>query len=106
MHLSICQIRASWLLIFLPIALALYDGPDYESLPLDTIFPGPWERNIKAPANKSEISPARVYNVEGDVKRLKGEHAVTLGRGGLVTLEFSENIAGRYRQPSSYYGMF
>jgi hypothetical protein len=82
-------------------------GPDYESLPLDTIFPGPWERYIRAPVNKSHIAPVKIVNFEGAVLGVQTvlEHAEVdanggiswvIGSGGLVTFEFEENISGRY----------
>lgn len=83
---------------------ASYTGPDYEDLPLDTIFPGPWESNIRAPANKSHITPVKIFNSEGPVS---GAEAVlqdadvsgiswVISTGGLITFEFQENIGGRY----------
>ena len=79
-------------------------GPDYENLPLDTIFTGPWESNIRAPVNKSHIVPIRIFNREGNVT---GAEALlqdvdapgvswTISPGGLITFEFQENIGGRY----------
>ena len=93
--------------ICLTASIASYAGPDYERLPLDTIFPGPWESNIRAPSNKSYIAPAKIYHVEGAVS---GAEAVlqdansSIGKswvispGGLITFEFAENIGGRYIQ--------
>jgi hypothetical protein len=83
---------------------ASYAGPDYEALPLNTIFPGPWERNIRAPFNKSYIQPVKIFNYEGN---LSGGETVlqdadsngiswVIGPGGLITFEFAENIGGRY----------
>ena len=84
---------------------ASYAGPDYEALPLDTIFPGPWESNIRAPLNKSYITPVKIFNFEGVVS---GAEAVlqdaetssgitwVISPGGLITFEFAENIGGRY----------
>jgi hypothetical protein len=84
---------------------ASYAGPDYEALPLDTIFPGPWESNIRAPLDKSRIAPVKIFNFEGAVS---GAEAVlqdaesssgiswVISPGGLVTFEFAENIGGRY----------
>jgi hypothetical protein len=79
-------------------------GADYEALPLNTIFPGPWESNIKAPANKSYIEPVRIYNWEGSVvgaetvlENAEGNGISWVIRpGALVTFEFAENIGGRY----------
>jgi hypothetical protein len=82
-----------------------FPGPDYESLPLDTIFPGPWEASIKAPVNKSHITPAKIFAFEGNVAggeavlsgtRPKGGLAWVIGPGGLITFEFVENIGGLY----------
>ncbi|CZT07286.1 uncharacterized protein RAG0_12805 [Rhynchosporium agropyri] len=85
------------------VEAARFDGPDYESLPLDTIFPGPWEGNIRAPLNKSYIAPVEILNSEGAVS---GGEAVLkdadsegiswkISPGGLITFEFAENIAGK-----------
>ena len=79
-------------------------GPDYESLPLDTVFPGPWESNIRAPADKSHITPSKIFNFEGAVSGAESvlqDAAKTAGiswvisPGGLVTFEFAENIGGK-----------
>jgi hypothetical protein len=83
---------------------ASFAGPDYENLPLDTIFAGPWESNIRAPVNKSYIVPVKIFNHEGNVT---GAEALlqdadasgvswTISPGGLITFEFQENIGGRY----------
>ncbi|KUJ10094.1 Six-hairpin glycosidase, partial [Mollisia scopiformis] len=73
-------------------------------LPRDTIFPGPWEQNIRAPLNKSHITPVKIYNFEGATV---GAEAVlqdanvqsglswVISPGGLITFEFGENIAGK-----------
>ncbi|EKD20340.1 alpha-L-rhamnosidase [Drepanopeziza brunnea f. sp. 'multigermtubi' MB_m1] len=83
---------------------AKFDGPDYHSLPLDTIFPGPWESNIRAPFNKSYITPNKIFKFEGAVSGLesvlqdaKTERSISwvIGLGGLVTFEFGENVAGK-----------
>ncbi|KAH6686172.1 Six-hairpin glycosidase-like protein [Plectosphaerella plurivora] len=74
--------------------------------PYETLFPGPWERFIKAPANKTHITPTGIWAVEGNVTTSAhggplqvGEHvpgsSILIGPGGLLTLEFAENIAGR-----------
>ena len=83
---------------------ASYAGPDYEALPLDTLFPGPWESNIRAPINKSYIEPVKIFNSEGNV--IGAESVLqdakptgiswVIGPGGLITFEFAENIGGRY----------
>jgi hypothetical protein len=83
---------------------ASYAGPDYEDLPLDTIFPGPWESNVRAPANKSHITPVKIFNYEGAVSGAEGVLqdadasgiSLVISPGGLVTFEFQENIGGRY----------
>lgn len=80
-------------------------GPDYESLPHYTIFPGPWESNIRAPFNKSYIQPAKIFAVEGPVSGgesvLKNADSAggipwIISPGGMITFEFEENISGRY----------
>jgi hypothetical protein len=89
----------------LPAAQAL-QGPDYAHLPLDTIFPGPWESNIRAPFNKSHITPVKIFKAEGAVSgfetvlqdadaSIEGIHW-RVRPGGLVTFEFAESISGRY----------
>jgi hypothetical protein len=77
-------------------------GPSYEDLPSEAVFPGPWDANIQAPANKTHIRPKRLWKTEGDVAaadvlvaRKTKDHSLTMGPGGLVTLEFPQNIAGR-----------
>ena len=84
---------------------AKYDGPDYESLPLDTIFPGPWENNIRAPFNKSYIQPVNIFKFEGAVSgaevvlqdaKTDGGISWVIRPGGLITFEFGQNIAGKY----------
>jgi len=77
-------------------------GPSYENLPSKAVFPGPWDANIQAPANKTHIRPKRVWKTEGDVAAADTlvawntkNHSLTMGTGGLVTLEFPQNIAGR-----------
>jgi hypothetical protein len=80
-----------------------FDGPDYESLPLDTIFLGPWESNIRAPVNKSYIQPVKIFKLEGTVSGPESvlQDAGSEGKplrispGGLVTFEFAENIGGK-----------
>jgi hypothetical protein len=77
-------------------------GPSYEDLPSKAVFPGPWDANIQAPANKTHILPKRIWKTEGDVAAADTlvtwktkKHDLTMGPGGLVTLEFPQNIAGR-----------
>ncbi|KAI4175847.1 MAG: hypothetical protein LQ343_001461 [Gyalolechia ehrenbergii] len=71
-------------------------------LPRQAVFPGPWEEYIKAPSNKSHIRPQKIWYVEGHVSMpeavldwQQGNSSTTLDPGGLVILEFPENIAGR-----------
>lgn len=79
---------------------------DPEHLPDHTLFPGPWEQYIKAPANKTHITPRGIWAVEGNVTTSShggplsvGDHVpgegILIGTGGLVTFVFDENIAGR-----------
>lgn len=81
------------------------DSLDYESLPRDTIFPGPWEENIRAPVNKSHITPVKIFKFEGatdGAETVLQDATVDSGLswvispGGLITFEFEENIAGKY----------
>jgi len=101
MQLSVC----ASLVLLSAIAHAVNNGPDYESLPLDTIFPGPWERNIRAPLDKTHITPVKIFNTEGAVSGAEsvlqdadtsGGKSWIIGRGGLITFEFEENISGKY----------
>lgn len=81
---------------------------DYAALPDETLFPGPWERYIKAPADKTRITPARILTTFGDVTTSSatpravtpGDHVpgqgILIGPEGLLTLEFDENTGGRY----------
>jgi hypothetical protein len=102
MHVRPFQLLGAFSFYFSTSA-SKYDSPDYESLPLDTIFPGPWESNIRAPFNKSHIVPVKIFNFEGAVS---GAEAVlrdaspssiswVLSPGGLITFEFEENISGK-----------
>ncbi|PNH52045.1 hypothetical protein VD0003_g5260 [Verticillium dahliae] len=80
---------------------------DYAALPDETLFPGPWERYIKAPADKTRITPARILTTFGDVTTSSatpravtpGDHVpgqgILIGPEGLLTLEFDENTGGR-----------
>lgn len=43
------------------------DGPEYEQLSKETLFPGLWENYIRAPANKSFIQPSTIFAHEGRV---------------------------------------
>lgn len=77
-------------------------GFSYDDLPSESVFPGPWDEYIQAPANKTHIRPTGVKHVEGDVSNaealLDGVHGsqnVVLGPGGLVIFDFGQNIAGR-----------
>lgn len=94
-----------WFRVFLAaaVAAAQSDFVNYQSLPRDTIFPGPWESNIRAPVNKFRIIPVKIFKSEGVV--WDGEAVLQdadpgaswgIGLGGLVTFEFAENIAGKY----------
>jgi len=74
----------------------------YDDLPSEAVFPGPWDDYIQAPANKSYIRPIAVKSTEGDVSNAMGllegvywEKKPVLGPGGLMILEFEQNIAGR-----------
>ncbi|KAB5563061.1 Six-hairpin glycosidase-like protein [Coniochaeta sp. 2T2.1] len=95
-------------LIAFPLAaIGLGDRPyiDFESLPNKTIWPGPWEKYIKAPKDKTRITPARIWKASGnvttsgiDAKTRIGHEpggGIAIGPGGVLTLEFEENIAGR-----------
>ncbi|KAI1075879.1 Six-hairpin glycosidase-like protein [Whalleya microplaca] len=86
-----------------PVVLA---SIDYHNLPTEPVFSGPWNDYIKAPANKSFITPARFLKVEGNVTTPGGDSplfntrqnhgsSVLIGEGELLTVEFEENIAGR-----------
>ncbi|KAL8949430.1 MAG: hypothetical protein Q9222_004453 [Ikaeria aurantiellina] len=81
-----------------------YFGPgvSHSSLPQHAVFPGQWEEYIKAPANRSHIRPQKVWHVEGSVFHpqavldwQENNSSTIIGPGGLVILEFPENIAGR-----------
>lgn len=80
-----------------------YDGPDYKSLPLDTIFPGPWESNIRAPFNKSYVQPVKIFKLEGAASGAETvlqdadshDTLFEISSGGLVVFEFTENIGGQ-----------
>jgi hypothetical protein len=102
-------ILGAFLTLNLPLTLASqsYEGPDPSSLPLKTLFPGPWESNIKAPLNKSHIAPVRIFHFEGtttgaasvlqDAHKDVSADGLTWGisPGGLITFEFAENIGGK-----------
>ncbi|KAK8038131.1 hypothetical protein PG994_014898 [Apiospora phragmitis] len=70
-------------------------GIDYHHLPesLSSLAP---------PANKSHITPARIWMVDGNVTttsnggHLSADGSILIGEGGHITLEFEENISGRY----------
>ncbi|WQF79978.1 Putative six-hairpin glycosidase superfamily, alpha-L-rhamnosidase, six-hairpin glycosidase [Colletotrichum destructivum] len=91
-------------------ALAALRPPfiDPEALPDVSVFKGPWERYIKAPANKTHIVPSRIWDAEGNITTSGFEaveigtaavdtfsRGITIGPGAVLTLEFEENIAGR-----------
>ena len=97
--------HALWTSLFLSLTAAT-PFIDYNNLPNETIFPGPWEESIKAPANKSYIRPARIWKARGnvsdsgfDASLRTADHdsgsSILIGIGGILTLEFDENIAGR-----------
>lgn len=83
------------------------DHVDPKALPNETLFPGPWERYIQAPANKSYITPLSFWNVDHNVTNsatgepvLRGSahvpgDGIVIGPYGELTLEFGENVAGR-----------
>jgi hypothetical protein len=79
--------------IFPLIVASIASYIDYESLPDKTLFPGPWERYIKAPSNKTYITPSRIWKVRGNVTT--SGVGIAIGAGGELTVEFDENIAGR-----------
>lgn len=106
MHLHSGGVLGGFALFGLAAAETKYPGPDYNSLPLDTLFPGPWEQNIKAPKNKTHIVPVRIFNYEGatfgaesvlEDADVSVDTGLTwgIGPGGLITFEFAENIGGR-----------
>lgn len=77
-------------------------GISHTSLPRQAVFPGLWEEYIKAPYDKSRIRPGKLWHTEGSVSSpeavlnwQESNSSTTLGPGGLITLEFPENIAGR-----------
>ncbi|KAI4254785.1 MAG: hypothetical protein LQ352_002910 [Teloschistes flavicans] len=77
------------------------NGISHTSLPRQAVFPGPWEEYIKAPPDKSRIRPQRIFRTNGSVTNSEAlvnwqdsSISTTLSPGGLVTLEFAENIAG------------
>jgi hypothetical protein len=105
MHFGTSRVLAALLLLTESAQATKCDGPNYESLPLDTVFPGPWEENIRAPVNKSHILPVKIFNFEGAVAGVEavlqdastaGGISWVIGPGGLVTFEFAESISGRY----------
>ncbi|OAF61937.1 hypothetical protein VC83_01396 [Pseudogymnoascus destructans] len=73
-----------------------------QELPAQAVFPGPWDRYIQAPANKTHIRPKGVHLTNGDVVNASavlegalGSHHLTLGPGGNVIFDFEQNIGGR-----------
>jgi hypothetical protein len=98
MHVRPFQLLVAFSFCFATSA-SKYDGPDYESLPLDTVFPGPWESNIRAPLNKSHIVPVKIFNFEGAESVLQDASSSSiswvLSPGSLITFEFEENISGK-----------
>lgn len=70
--------------------------------PQTSIFPGPWEENIQAPANKTHIYPEKLWRWDGDISDpgallewTDPNTRSSLSPGGMITLEFKENVAGR-----------
>ncbi|KAL8776912.1 MAG: hypothetical protein Q9203_002938 [Teloschistes exilis] len=77
------------------------NGISHTSLPRQALFPGPWEEYIKAPVDKSRIRPRRIFRTNGSVSDSEAllswqdsSISTSLSPGGLITLEFAENIAG------------
>lgn len=77
-------------------------GLSYDALPPKAIFPGPWDDYIQAPLNKTHIKPKAIWRTQGNVTTAdalvegsNGKSTVMLGPGGFVTLDFTQNIAGR-----------
>ncbi|KAK3378385.1 Six-hairpin glycosidase-like protein [Podospora didyma] len=85
-------------------------GYQHPPLPDKTLWPGPWEAYIAAPENKSHIEPARFWKARGNITvplahggggnlfeegKEGGKGGLLFGAGGVLTLEFDENIAGR-----------
>ncbi|WYZ38979.1 hypothetical protein EsH8_III_000893 [Colletotrichum jinshuiense] len=108
--ISLAKCVSLFLTLAPPTVLAALRPPfiDPKALPKTPVFKGPWERYIKAPADKTRITPSRVWNVEGNITTSQLEtlevgveavyafdHGITVGPGGVLTLEFEENIAGR-----------
>ncbi|KAL8902529.1 MAG: hypothetical protein Q9207_004627 [Kuettlingeria erythrocarpa] len=86
----------------IPLNVPLRAGISHITLPRHAVFPGPWDEYIKAPPNRSYIRPERIWHIEGPVTHPEAvldwqetTTSVTLDPGGLVILEFAENIAGR-----------
>ncbi len=92
LYLSVCAAQA-----------LKYDGLDYKSLPLDAIFPGPWESNIRAPFNKSYVQPVKIFKLEGAVSGAEtvlhsadsNDNSFEISSGGFVVFEFAETIGGQ-----------
>src|SRR5438552_3978290 len=88
-----------FLLLCFSALVVSQDFVDYQTLPSNTIFPGTWESNIRAPFNKSHIVPVKIFNFEGAVS---GQETVlqnadadsgiswVIRPGGLITFEFEE----------------
>ncbi|ORY71825.1 Six-hairpin glycosidase-like protein [Pseudomassariella vexata] len=95
-------------ILFIPLA-ATFNAAfvDPHKLPVEPVFPGPWDDYIKAPVNKSFITPARIWQIEGNVTTTgyndlalqngnsMEDGSILIGEGGLITVEFDENISGR-----------
>ncbi|KAM0324174.1 hypothetical protein ACHAQA_008367 [Verticillium albo-atrum] len=99
----------AWLpaLLLAPSVLVEAASVNPAALPDKTLFPGPWERYIKAPADKTRITPARIWATYSNVSTSSaprealapGDHVpgqgIVIGPEGLLTLEFKENVGGR-----------
>ncbi|KAK3994677.1 Six-hairpin glycosidase-like protein [Cladorrhinum sp. PSN332] len=98
------------LLAYVLSGLASARGISYEHLPDRSVFPGPWDKYIKAPADKERVEPVGIFRTVGNVtvtadsrdywnKEGRGANgkaaAVSVGGGGEATWDFGENIAGR-----------
>ncbi|KAL5347633.1 hypothetical protein ACLOAV_007042 [Pseudogymnoascus australis] len=81
---------------------ALLEPLVQQELPPEAVFPGPWDKYIQAPANKTHIRPKGVKLTEGNVvdasavlEGALGSQILSLGPGGIVIFDFQQNIGGR-----------
>lgn len=81
---------------------ALLEPLVQQELPAEAVFPGPWDKYIQAPANKTHIRPKGVKLTEGNVVNASavlegalGSQILNLGPGGIVIFDFQQNIGGR-----------